>query len=254
MVSATISVSRRPAQSHSSASPCVTASQTGTKDRGTKDRGSNEWVDQALRGDAHPRRELIERLLVVVRSEVARVLRGYADRCHRDPRQDIADFVQETLLELFDHDGRELRRWDPSRGRSLESFVRLITRRLVARRLAGTRGNPWRDLPDDSGLESSDDSSTVEQLNGRRFLEQVLTELGGRRNDRDRDLFELIFVHGFEPAVVANRLGMTIGAVNAWAYRVRRTARRIHSHHGHGRTRPMSSVQPTTAVFPSVLS
>ena len=187
-------------------------------------------VESALAGLAGARRELAGRLLDVVQREVAFVLRRAVVGQGRDPRQEVRDLVQEVLVSLFENDGRELRRWDPARGRSLDSFVRLVARRKAARILGQRKGNPWADQPvdpqaiDDDELDAEADA-LLRQLEQREELGSVLDALYARMSDRDFQLFDLLFVEERDPAEVADALNMTRGAVNAWAYRTRKLAR-----------------------------
>ncbi len=187
-------------------------------------------VEAALAGRGGARRELASRLLDVVQREVAMVLRRSAVRQGRDPRQEVRDLVQEVLVSLFEHDCRELRRWDPRRGRSLDSFVRLVARRKAARILGQRKGNPWADQPVDPQVIDGDEgdglaSATLHELEQRDELGSVLDALYAHMNDRDLQLFDLLFVQERDPAEVAEALDMTRGAVNAWAYRTRKLAR-----------------------------
>lgn len=146
----------------------------------------------------------------------------------RDPKQEVRDLVHEVLLGLFEDDGKALRRWDPERGRSLESFVQLIARRRVPRMLSGGRGNPWADAPiDPADVESADDADLARRLEQRNQLDRVLAAMYEKMNERDHALFDLIFVQELPPEVVAQRMEMTRGAVNAWAYRMRKLARTV---------------------------
>lgn len=187
-------------------------------------------VEAALAGVAGARRELASRLLDVVQREVALVLRRAVVSQARDPRQEVRDLVQDVLVSLFEHDGRELRRWDPERGRSLDSFVRLVARRKAARILQQRKGNPWADQPvdpsaiDDDELDARADA-LLHQLEQRDELGSVLDALYAHMSDRDLQLFDLLFVEERDPAEVAQVLSMTRGAVNAWAYRTRKLAR-----------------------------
>ncbi len=136
--------------------------------------------------------------------------------------------MQQILLGLFEEDGKQLRRWDPARGRGLESFVQLIARRRAPRMLSGGRGNPWADAPiDHSEVETADDADLTARIEQRSQLDSVLATLYAKMNARDHELFDLLFVRELPPERVAQQLEMTRGAVNAWAYRVRRTARAI---------------------------
>jgi RNA polymerase sigma factor (sigma-70 family) len=189
-----------------------------------------QLVQAALAGRAGARRELATRLLDVIQREIAAVLRRLATSQARDPRQEVRDLVQEVLVSLFEHDCRELRRWDPERGRSLDSFVRLIARRKAARILGQRKGNPWFDEPvdaqaiDDSEADA-EASALARQLEQRNELGSVLDALYARMDDRDHQLFDLLFVQEQDPGQVSEVLGMTRGAVNAWAYRMRKLAR-----------------------------
>jgi RNA polymerase sigma factor (sigma-70 family) len=185
-------------------------------------------VEAALAGAAGARRELAARLLDVIQREVAAVLRRCAAGHGRDARQDVKDLVQEVLVSLFEQDCRELRRWDPARGRALDSFVRLIARRKCARILGQRKGNPWTDQPVDPQTLDDDEAegnTLLHQIEQRDALGSVLYALYARMDDRDLELFDLLFVQERDPAEVAESLGITRGAVNAWAYRTRKLAR-----------------------------
>ena len=86
-----------------------------------------------LTADPCARRAVARRLLGPVQREVDMCVRRFASAGGRDTRQDAHDLAQDVLVSLFDRDARELRRWDPARGRSFESFVRLVARRRVTR-------------------------------------------------------------------------------------------------------------------------
>jgi DNA-directed RNA polymerase specialized sigma24 family protein len=98
---------------------------------------------RALDGDRAAMRELASRLIAPIQREVAVVLGRATQGKGVDARQEVLDLVQDVLVLLFEHDARELRRWDPSRGRGLHSYVRLVARRRVSRVLSQRRGNPY---------------------------------------------------------------------------------------------------------------
>lgn len=192
-------------------------------------------VAAALTNDAGARRRLATRLLATIQREVVAVLRRAALAQGRDPRQEVMELTQDVLVLLFESEGRELRRWEPTRGRNLDSFVRLVARRRVARILGQRRGNPWADEPFDpqpSELAGSagppiDDTDLVRQLEDRSLLGRVLDELHAHMSPRDAELFHALFVEERDPQDVAQALGMTRGAVNAWSYRIRKLARNL---------------------------
>lgn len=187
-------------------------------------------VQAALAGEAVAKRQLADRLLDTVQREVVFVLRRMSLSQRRDPRQEVRDLVQEVLISLFERECRELRRWDPTRGRSLDSFVRLVARRKVARVLGQKKGNPWADQPVDPQTIESDEAdpdahAILRQLEDRDELGAVLDALYAHMSARDLELFDLLFVQERDPAEVASCLVMTRGAVNAWRYRMRKLAR-----------------------------
>ncbi len=187
-------------------------------------------VAEAIGGSRSAKRRLADRLLDVVTHEVTRVLWRQAASRGRDPRQEVHDLTHEVLVLFLDHDAQELRRWDSTRGRSLDSFVRLVARRRVARILGQGRGNPWADQPVDplsmdTAPSERDDTSFVRHLEQRNQLGVVLDELYGQMGPRDAELFDLLFVQDRDAAEVAESLGMARGAINTWRYRIRKQAR-----------------------------
>ncbi len=170
------------------------------------------------------------RLQAAIHREVSCCLRFPAARERRDPVQDVADLTHDVVVTLLASDARELRRWDPRRGRSLESFVRLVARRSVARSLGQRRRNPWADRPTaPSELDGADGATEQRRLEHRDRLRRVLQLLQQRMNARDRELFHRVFVEEADRDEVADALHMTRGALDAWCYRTRRLAAMIAS-------------------------
>jgi RNA polymerase sigma-70 factor (ECF subfamily) len=203
-------------------------------------------VEAALRGDRGSQRRLAERLLDSVQREVAFALSRRSSGTGRDPRQEVRDLVQDVLVRLFERDGQELRRWDPARGRTLDSFVRLVARRRVARVFGQHRGNPWALLPvAPELLEGDDDAALLRRLEDRRTLDTLLESLYARMNERDHELFTLLYVEQVEPEKVARRMSLSRGAVNAWSYRMRKIARKLLEKQGRGGHTASSSNRPT---------
>ncbi|MEM6993007.1 MAG: sigma-70 family RNA polymerase sigma factor [Myxococcota bacterium] len=185
-------------------------------------------VADALAGDPARQRDLSSRLLDSVQREVAFSLSRRGAIGGRDLRQELRDLVQEILVGLFSDDGRELRRWDPTRGRSLDSFVRLVARRRVARALQRPARDPVVAAVDAIGdHDAGDDSALLRRLEDRQVLDSVLQALFARMTERDHELFELLYVDQSEPEIVATQMGMSRGAVNAWSYRMRKLARAV---------------------------
>ncbi|HET6583665.1 MAG TPA: sigma-70 family RNA polymerase sigma factor, partial [Nannocystaceae bacterium] len=162
--------------------------------------------------------------------EVSCCLVRLAAAQHRDPRQDAGDLVHEVVVLLLASGGRELRRWDPQRGRSLESYVRLLARRKVTRLLRQRRGNPWAcAATDPTAIEADDDGAGEQQLETCSELRRVLAALDPHMSARDHMLFRMVFVEERHRDEVAAALHMTRGAIDAWCYRMRRLARALAS-------------------------
>lgn len=186
-------------------------------------------LQQALAGDRVGLTALVRELLPAITLEVTMTLRRRAQPLRRDARQDIDDFAHDALLHLLADGGRQLLLWDPDRGRSLLSFVRLLTRQRVSRVLQGHRGNPWADEPteegDMEGLTELDPQDRV--IESREELRGLLERLRARLTPRGALLFQALFVEQRPIAEVAAELGMTREAVDAWNTRTRILARKL---------------------------
>jgi RNA polymerase sigma factor (sigma-70 family) len=186
-------------------------------------------VHAALDGDRAALAELVRTLLPVIKVEVGVALVRRALPRRRDARQEVDDFSHDVLLHLLSARGKLLRMWDPDRGRSLASFVRLITRQRVARILLGHRGNPWSEDPTDDEVlapltrVAHDDRA----LESREELRALLERLRAHLSERGLALFHGIYVEQRSIAEVAAEHGMTREAVDAWNTRTRNLARRL---------------------------
>lgn len=191
---------------------------------------TRDEVQQALTGDRAALTALIRELMPVIKVEVGVALIRRALPRGRDPRQDVDDFSQEVLVHLLSDGGKILRLWDPARGRSLPSFVRLITRHRISRILQGHRGNPWSDEPTEmADLDAMMPESRQDQrkIESREELRGLLERLRGHLNERGLLLFEMLYVEERPIAAVCEAMGMSRGAVDAWLTRTRKLARQL---------------------------
>lgn len=136
--------------------------------------------------------------------------------------------VQEVFLALFDHDGRILRAWDPSKGRGLTSFVKLIARHQVVAVLRSDRRCPWTEDPTPVERmklenEESPEELFVEAESARRLVEALRERL----STRSMYLFEELYVEERSVDEVCSDAGMTRDALYAWRTRVKRQLRDI---------------------------
>lgn len=170
---------------------------------------------------------LVERLLPAVQAEVGWALLREARGEQRDARQDLRDFVQEVFVALLAERGKALRRWDPERGRSLDSYVRLIARRRVAALLRSSRHRP---RPDESmagdalELHACDEGELARRLESSDALARMLARLDTRLDERGAMLFRLLYVEECSVEEVMDSTAMTRDAIYAWRLRFRKLA------------------------------
>ncbi len=172
---------------------------------------------------------LVERLLPVIQAEVGSALVRRARVDSRDPRQEVRDFVQEIFIALLSKEGKTLRSWDPQRGRSFDSFVRLVARRYVAAALRSGRRNPWTEHPvasdeleqDHGAASGSGRFASAEQL------DRLLAALRERLDERGLQLFEMLYVEERSVEEVMAATDMTRDAVYAWRSRFRKLVAKL---------------------------
>lgn len=176
---------------------------------------------------------LVSRLLPVVQTEVGYALLRGARVESRDHRQEIRDFVQDVFVSLLAKDGKTLRAWDPERGRSLDSYVRLIARRQVAATLRSGKRNPWADKPvagDELERELPDthaEAATSAQFESVEQLDRTLDGLRSRLDDRGMLLFQMLYVEERSVEEVMATTEMTRDAVYAWRSRFRKLVAKL---------------------------
>ncbi len=184
-------------------------------------------IRRACEGDRQRLGQLVNALLPVLRVEVAVALQRRGRLQNRDARQDVDDLVQSIVVHLLSEQGKVLRRWDPQRGRSLPSFVRLVARHRVARALEGFRGNPWNTEPTEGEALDASDSSPSRRVESRVHLTTVLDRIYAQLNERGVRLFHSLYVDQRSVAEVCEQEGMSRAALDQWNARLRRTARRL---------------------------
>lgn len=183
-------------------------------------------IQRALEGDRTALAELVRTLLPVIKVEVGVALVRRALPRRREPRQEVDELAHDVLLYLLADGGHLLRMWDPGRGRSLASFVRLIARQRVARILHGHRGKPWSEDP---SAESEPRMRVEARVESREVLRSLLERLRAHLNERGLELFQQIYVEQRPIAEVAVEFGMSREAVEAWNLRTGNVARRLAS-------------------------
>jgi RNA polymerase sigma-70 factor (ECF subfamily) len=184
----------------------------------------------ALAGEPSGTRAFVHAMLPVVQVRVARVLSRRRARSGRDVRQEVEDLAQEVFAALFEHEGRVLRAWDPSRGLSLASFCGLIAEREAASILRSGRRSPWtedatadEDLERDAGVAPG----AEDHVATREELDHLATRLREELSPRGLEMFQRLVVDEESVESVCTTTGMTADAVYAWRSRVGKLARRL---------------------------
>lgn len=188
---------------------------------------TRQLVDRALGGDLEAQRRLVSALTPEIQWSAGKMLRRWrtGSAAGRDLRQEVEDMVQEVFVELFEHDGRTLRRWDPER-LPLEGFVSYVARIRTAEVLRSRR-SPWREQPSaPEDLPMAEVRRTPEHnaQSNDELRKVYLCVTAGMKPD-DLQLFELFFVRQRPVERVAETIGRTVAAVYKWRSRLYQKAR-----------------------------
>ncbi|KIG19389.1 hypothetical protein DB30_02670 [Enhygromyxa salina] len=170
---------------------------------------------------------LVLRMLPVLQTEVGYALIRNARTEGRDPRQEVRDFVQDVCISLLADRGKILRSWDPSRGRSFESFVRLVARRHVGATLRSLRRSPWTDTSvpgDELERQVTNDVPLARRFEASDSLARVLERLDSRLDARGMLLFSMLYIEERSVEEVMDATDMTRDAIYAWRLRFRKLA------------------------------
>jgi RNA polymerase sigma-70 factor (ECF subfamily) len=128
----------------------------------------------------------------------------------RNLRQEVEDMVQEVYEFLLANDGRRMLAWDPDKG-SAKTFFGLLAERCVLNILSSRRKSPWTEDPvEEQHLDRREDKSAgLEQTVGSREMLRALGErLLEALNDRDRRLFEALYIQQKDDEEVRELMGI----------------------------------------------
>lgn len=179
-----------------------------------------ETIDAALDGDRAATKTLVARLRPVVQAEVGYLLLRHVSGRRVDPRQEVQDLVQDVFVALWERDGTLLRRWDPTRGRTLESYARLVARSRALDRLR-SRGYTMRTQTEEVSEEVPQPDASARVVARDRLL-KIQGALRSRLSSRDHFVFFAVMVEDRPPADVAHEAGMSAAAVYQLTSRLRR--------------------------------
>jgi RNA polymerase sigma-70 factor (ECF subfamily) len=169
---------------------------------------------------------LIEALTPTVRARVARVLAREGTFLASE-REDLA---QDILLRIFVTE-RVIEKWDPSRGRSLKSFVGLVAERMAARaarRIARSAAfhSGEREPPEEEAAHSELDLEA--RMIAREKLAFVFEEFQSQLSKRAFDIFRSLFLEQDSIVNISENLGLSPEAVYAWRSRLLKRIRELN--------------------------
>ncbi|GMV42176.1 MAG: hypothetical protein AMXMBFR64_38920 [Myxococcales bacterium] len=158
---------------------------------------------------------VVEALTPVLHARVASILL----RCRRAMggrvvRQEVEDLTQDVFALLFSDGGKRLLAWRPERG-TPGAWFGLLAERFVLDTLRSRRRSPFTDSPtDDVELETEPEHPTQERRVVSHNLLALLAErLEAQLNERDRQLFRLLYVEELSDDEVQARLGLSQDAL-----------------------------------------
>jgi RNA polymerase sigma-70 factor (ECF subfamily) len=186
---------------------------------------AEEWVRiiaAALAGDRHAVERVVAALKPVIHARVTRVL--LCCSLGRNVRQEVEDFSQGVFLSLFANSWRELRRWDPERGASLENFVGLVAKRHVISILRSRRQNPFtlETVDPDDPEPPGDAPDPLRRLVASEEQELLFERLRKRVTPLGWQMFHLLYVEELSVPEVMAKTEMSSDAVYAWRSRLGR--------------------------------
>jgi RNA polymerase sigma-70 factor (ECF subfamily) len=189
-------------------------------------------VARAARGETNAVRELVQKLLPVVRARVLRGLRkrrGMGGR-GRDFAQEQDDLTQEVFAALFADGARTLKAWDPARGLSMENFVGLVADRQVGAILRTGRRSPWTEEATASealDCAAGEGPALEAAIGSRQFFDALLARLEAELSPRGLELFVALVIEERDIADVCAAFAISADSAYAWRSRLLRRCREL---------------------------
>lgn len=168
-----------------------------------------QLVRRAVAGDRDAVGVVVARLTPVIQARVARLLlRRQGAARGRDVRQEVADLTQDVFEVLLADGGRRLLAWTPERGSPM-AFFGLIAERQAGKRLDSRRRSPWSEDPvEPGGIDEQAPESLPARLASRDALRRLGERLLAGLNERDLQLFRLLYVEQLDDEAVREALGI----------------------------------------------
>lgn len=191
-------------------------------------------VHRALRGHGGAVRQLVERLMPVIRAQIGYTL---ARQPGRRTQGDRDDYAQEVWVALWADDGRRLKAYDRTRGASFEGYVGLIAERellgLLRKESAQKRGGDLRQVnPELLGNAVDGGASPERAAMARDEAQALLSHLKTRLPERGMLVFRCLYTDGRGVAETAEMLGVSAQVVYNWQHKIRKAARAFAEQEG----------------------
>jgi RNA polymerase sigma-70 factor (ECF subfamily) len=185
-------------------------------------------LEKALGGDRSAQSTLVRRLRPVIASRVRRVLRR--TRSTRIDEGHVEDVMQQVWVTLFKDDGRQLRGFDPNKGKSLEGWIG-----MVSEREAGNARDKAQALKRGAGKVEASDVLPDRARDGtpspetaavaRDQLNRLLGHLDELLNPRGRLVLRLLYVDQLTTQEAAAALSVNQQVIWNWQHKIRKYAR-----------------------------
>lgn len=182
---------------------------------------SLELYEAAVRGERFAINQLGLAVLPLIRSAVQSILRGSAT----SKGLILDDLVQDVFVMLLDNNRCALRKWDPTRGRTLRGFLYVFARlRAIDRLRAHAHAFPRTDLLSAESLAgyASADPELFEQTQLKEFLSELQARLPQHLKEEQLQLLALT-IEDLPGEEIAQRLGKTTANVFQMRKRLRDT-------------------------------
>jgi RNA polymerase sigma-70 factor (ECF subfamily) len=180
-----------------------------------------ELLKRCIAGDKETWNIFVQKYSKLVLHSIYKTFRAYDQPTDPD---DVDDLFQEAFTLFYSDDFKRLRIFDPTKGRTLASWLRLLTVRMTINYIKKQR--PTTSL-DDLPLEPSQASNegTIIDEESQKNLVDVLEELPLD----DKLLIELSYIKELPPEIVAQMLHIAVGTFYTRKNRIINKIRKIAS-------------------------
>ena len=168
-------------------------------------------------------------------SELMRTIRATVNCLNQKYRSDIYDshdFSQEIWIRLVSNNGQLLKQYDSKRGKSLTSYIKMITERemlnILRKEHAEKRGRHITIDFDDNGKDLPYPVALDTTLEARNLVQKLHGWLCNRLSDLGIEVLHAIY-EGDNASDAALRLGLSTQAIYNWQHKIRMMSREFLS-------------------------